>query len=362
MPSGSPRCSRHSPGGRARAARLPHLRRLAEPERGDPVRGPAGDGGAGVAACRGRAGAGPRTSTSAAASGFPTSTGDEPLDLAAIGDNLAGLLSDAIRPNLPDAGSSIELGRYIVGECGVYVTRIVDRKRSRGQDLPRRRRRPAPPARGVGQLRPGDPPQLSRRDRAPAAATREVGQRRRLSVHAARPARRRGRRCRGPRSATWSSSSRRAPMGSPPARPAFLGHPAPAEVLVYMTPLAAARARGRAAGPRRRRAPRVCWRRPRSSIATPAARTAARAPVPRSRAGPQRGGRDRPLSRGDRRRPAARRPGPGGRRPLHRRDRGDRAPLRRLGARTRARGGARPRRGASGGPRARARRSTGMRW
>jgi len=27
----------------------------------------------------------------------------------------------------------VELGRYIVGECGVYVTRIVDRKESRGR-------------------------------------------------------------------------------------------------------------------------------------------------------------------------------------------------------------------------------------
>ena len=27
----------------------------------------------------------------------------------------------------------IELGRYIVGECGVYVTRVVDRKVSRGR-------------------------------------------------------------------------------------------------------------------------------------------------------------------------------------------------------------------------------------
>ncbi len=27
----------------------------------------------------------------------------------------------------------IELGRYIVGECGVYVTRVVDRKESRGK-------------------------------------------------------------------------------------------------------------------------------------------------------------------------------------------------------------------------------------
>ena len=63
--------------------------------------------------------------------GIPYSDRDEPLDLAAIGDNLAGLLTDAIRPNLGDARVVIELGRYIVGECGVYVTRIVDRKRSR---------------------------------------------------------------------------------------------------------------------------------------------------------------------------------------------------------------------------------------
>ena len=27
----------------------------------------------------------------------------------------------------------VELGRYIVGECGVYVTRVVDRKVSRGR-------------------------------------------------------------------------------------------------------------------------------------------------------------------------------------------------------------------------------------
>jgi diaminopimelate decarboxylase len=65
--------------------------------------------------------------------GIPYFEGNEPLDLAAIGDNLSGLMADAIRPNLPDARVVIELGRYIVGECGVYVTRIVDRKESRGK-------------------------------------------------------------------------------------------------------------------------------------------------------------------------------------------------------------------------------------
>jgi diaminopimelate decarboxylase len=65
--------------------------------------------------------------------GIPYFERDQPLDLAAIGDNLGGLMTDAIRPNLPDARVVVELGRYIVGECGVYVTRVVDRKESRGK-------------------------------------------------------------------------------------------------------------------------------------------------------------------------------------------------------------------------------------
>jgi diaminopimelate decarboxylase len=34
---------------------------------------------------------------------------------------------------LPEAEIVIELGRYLVGEAGVYVCRVVDRKESRGQ-------------------------------------------------------------------------------------------------------------------------------------------------------------------------------------------------------------------------------------
>ncbi len=63
--------------------------------------------------------------------GIPYFDGDEPLDLGAIGDNLDDLVTNAIRPQLPDARVVVELGRYIVGECGVYVTRVVDRKESR---------------------------------------------------------------------------------------------------------------------------------------------------------------------------------------------------------------------------------------
>ena len=65
--------------------------------------------------------------------GIPYFDRDEPFDLAHIGDNLAQLVDTRIAPNLPDARVVIELGRYIVGECGVYITTVVDRKVSRGK-------------------------------------------------------------------------------------------------------------------------------------------------------------------------------------------------------------------------------------
>ena len=58
--------------------------------------------------------------------GIPYFEKDQPLDLPAIGVNLADLLEREIEPNLPEARVVIELGRYIVGECGVYVTKVVD--------------------------------------------------------------------------------------------------------------------------------------------------------------------------------------------------------------------------------------------
>ena len=65
--------------------------------------------------------------------GIPYFEKDEPLDLAAIGENLGGLLRDVIQPRLPEARVVVELGRYIVGEAGIYVTRVIDRKESRGK-------------------------------------------------------------------------------------------------------------------------------------------------------------------------------------------------------------------------------------
>ncbi|MEU4424428.1 pyridoxal-dependent decarboxylase, exosortase A system-associated [Actinoplanes sp. NPDC024001] len=65
--------------------------------------------------------------------GIPYHDRDRPLDLAAVGANLAALVAGPIREGLPQARIAVELGRYIVGECGVYVTRVVDRKESRGK-------------------------------------------------------------------------------------------------------------------------------------------------------------------------------------------------------------------------------------
>lgn len=64
--------------------------------------------------------------------GIPYFPGEQRLDLAPIGDNLARLAQQA-QVELPEAALVIELGRYLVGEAGVYVARIVDRKTSRGQ-------------------------------------------------------------------------------------------------------------------------------------------------------------------------------------------------------------------------------------
>jgi diaminopimelate decarboxylase len=64
--------------------------------------------------------------------GIPYFPGEQRLDLEPIGANLARLVARA-REELPEASLVVELGRYLVGEAGVYVTRIVDRKVSRGQ-------------------------------------------------------------------------------------------------------------------------------------------------------------------------------------------------------------------------------------
>jgi diaminopimelate decarboxylase len=60
--------------------------------------------------------------------GIPYFPGEQPLDIEAIGAALTPRLG-----MLPDTRFAIELGRWLVGEAGVYLTRIVDRKESRGE-------------------------------------------------------------------------------------------------------------------------------------------------------------------------------------------------------------------------------------
>ncbi len=59
--------------------------------------------------------------------GVPYFAGDAPLDVEAIGKALADQIGDQV-PRY-----AIELGRWLVAEAGVYLTRIVDRKISHGK-------------------------------------------------------------------------------------------------------------------------------------------------------------------------------------------------------------------------------------
>jgi len=64
--------------------------------------------------------------------GIPYFPGEAPLDVVAVGAALSETLE-----NVPDVLAvtrfALELGRWLVGEAGIYLTRIVDRKESRGQ-------------------------------------------------------------------------------------------------------------------------------------------------------------------------------------------------------------------------------------
>ncbi len=64
--------------------------------------------------------------------GIPYFPGEQALELAPIGENLR-MLAKRAEQDFPQASLVIELGRYLVGEAGIYVTRVIDRKVSRGQ-------------------------------------------------------------------------------------------------------------------------------------------------------------------------------------------------------------------------------------
>ena len=61
--------------------------------------------------------------------GIPYFPGEVALDVERIGTALA----ERIASSALTGGFAIELGRWLVGECGVYLTRVVDRKVSRGE-------------------------------------------------------------------------------------------------------------------------------------------------------------------------------------------------------------------------------------
>lgn len=63
--------------------------------------------------------------------GIPYFAGDRELDIAAVGAALAERLA-TLPADLADTEMAIELGRWLVGEAGVYLTRVIDRKASHG--------------------------------------------------------------------------------------------------------------------------------------------------------------------------------------------------------------------------------------
>ncbi len=64
--------------------------------------------------------------------GIPYFPGEAPVEVEAVGTALAERLA-ALPSELAKARFAIELGRWLVGEAGVYLTRVIDRKESRGE-------------------------------------------------------------------------------------------------------------------------------------------------------------------------------------------------------------------------------------
>ncbi|NMM81179.1 pyridoxal-dependent decarboxylase, exosortase A system-associated [Acidovorax sp. SRB_14] len=64
--------------------------------------------------------------------GIPYFSGEAALDLDPVVEALTQV-QGALQRTLPAAQLVLELGRYLVGEAGIYVARVIDRKVSRGQ-------------------------------------------------------------------------------------------------------------------------------------------------------------------------------------------------------------------------------------
>ncbi len=74
----------------------------------------------------------PRIANIGGGFGIPYFPGDKPLELDRVAEALGEKLADR-PPILRETRFVIELGRYLVGEAGVYLTRVVDRKISHGE-------------------------------------------------------------------------------------------------------------------------------------------------------------------------------------------------------------------------------------
>ena len=136
-----------------------------------------------------------------------------------------GQPGDARRPSASARSSAtcasvIELGRYLVGEAGVYVTRVVDRKVSRGKTylvVDGGMHHQLAASGNFGQvIRRNYPIAVGH---TASTTTPRGGHRGRLPVHAAGPARRQGAAAAGRRRRPGRACSRPAPTASPPAPP-----------------------------------------------------------------------------------------------------------------------------------------------
>ena len=78
----------------------------------------------------------PHTLVFGAGLGIPYYETDVPLDLSAVASKTNPLLDELKRdPAFAATNLVLETGRYLVGEAGVYLTRVIRTKRSRGVDI-----------------------------------------------------------------------------------------------------------------------------------------------------------------------------------------------------------------------------------
>ncbi len=64
--------------------------------------------------------------------GIPYFAGENPVDIGRIGDALGKVLASRCE-SLSTSRFAVETGRWLIGEAGIYLTRVVDRKDSRGE-------------------------------------------------------------------------------------------------------------------------------------------------------------------------------------------------------------------------------------